>query len=356
MQSAQAYKDNYIKTFAKNRYSSTILKFKQQRAIKTNMILSVITDNQLPAAKSLDRLAMFSQSSPMLTNGSSLQKIDKQPKIEEVFISPEGEQNRQALMNLHMAGLIASDTSSSINSSAAAPEDLVKMPSQHLSSMGSELILPSGEKFTQDFYTTSVMELSKVRVAQELVDQDLKTILKFIGKLTPSTDEELKERYVTLGEMDRQKTLIFDMDETLIHAFPTKLVEQQPSLASLADFSVKMKNGEEFYVSVRPFIFQLLDSVEKLYELVIFTAGEQEYADLIIDVLEREKKYFKKRLYRQHCSYRPGYQDVFVKDLRIIQDRELEEMAIVDNSMISFSFQITNGIPICPYFSGNNYD
>jgi CTD small phosphatase-like protein 2 len=38
-----------------------------------------------------------------------------------------------------------------------------------------------------------------------------------------------------------------------------------------------------------------------------------------------------------------------VKDLRVIRDRELKDMVIVDNSIVSFAFQLSNGIPIAAF-------
>jgi CTD small phosphatase-like protein 2 len=40
---------------------------------------------------------------------------------------------------------------------------------------------------------------------------------------------------------------------------------------------------------------------------------------------------------------------VYVKDLRIIKDRKLKDILIVDNSILSFAFQLDNGIPIKSY-------
>lgn len=39
-----------------------------------------------------------------------------------------------------------------------------------------------------------------------------------------------------------------------------------------------------------------------------------------------------------------------MKDLRIIRNRELKDMVIVDNSVYSFAYQIDNGIPIIPFY------
>jgi CTD small phosphatase-like protein 2 len=87
--------------------------------------------------------------------------------------------------------------------------------------------------------------------------------------------------------------------------------------------------------------------------MAIFTAAEQTYADLIVDRLDPDRKIFSHRLYRQHCF---KIDDVYVKDLRIINDRALEDMLIVDNSIISFAFQLDNGIPICAFFASNTQD
>jgi len=53
---------------------------------------------------------------------------------------------------------------------------------------------------------------------------------------------------------------------------------------------------------------------------------------------------FKKRLYRQDCIDVGG--EMLVKDLDIFIDREKENMIIVDNSILSFAFDLDNGVPI----------
>ena len=53
------------------------------------------------------------------------------------------------------------------------------------------------------------------------------------------------------------------------------------------------------------------------------------------------------RLYRQHCV-ETNYG--LIKDLRIVKNRDLKDMIIVDNSALSFAFHVKNGIPILPFF------
>jgi CTD nuclear envelope phosphatase 1 len=72
----------------------------------------------------------------------------------------------------------------------------------------------------------------------------------------------------------------------------------------------------------------------KWYNLVIFTASVQEYADPVIDWLEQERKFFSGRYYRQHCTFRHG---AFIKDLSSVEP-DLSKVMILDNSPLSYMF------------------
>jgi CTD nuclear envelope phosphatase 1 len=77
-----------------------------------------------------------------------------------------------------------------------------------------------------------------------------------------------------------------------------------------------------------------LKQVCKWYNLVIFTASVQEYADPVIDWLEQERKFFSGRYYRQHCTFRHG---AFIKDLSSVEP-DLSKVMILDNSPLSYMF------------------
>ena len=47
--------------------------------------------------------------------------------------------------------------------------------------------------------------------------------------------------------------------------------------------------------------------------------------------------------------------ELHVKDLRII-NRSMNEMVLVDNAAYSYAFQLENGIPILPFYYGNDYE
>jgi len=90
-----------------------------------------------------------------------------------------------------------------------------------------------------------------------------------------------------------------------------------------------------------------------MYEIIVFTAGIKNYADPILDYLDPNLKIFKKRLYRTDCIQ---LQNFFIKDLDIILDRDKEKMVIVDNSIVSFAFDLDNGIPINSFFGTEEDD
>jgi len=129
-------------------------------------------------------------------------------------------------------------------------------------------------------------------------------------------------------------TLVLDLDETLIH------------------FKPNPNNEESGTIKIRPYLYQFLDNVKKYYELVIFTAATQEYADPIINALESNKKYFDYRLYRVHTII---IDNDFVKDLSKL-GRDLSKTLIVDNMEQNYKLQKNNGITIRPFWGKDNED
>ncbi len=81
---------------------------------------------------------------------------------------------------------------------------------------------------------------------------------------------------------------------------------------------------------------------------MIFTASHSCYANVILDYLDPNNEYIHHRLYRESCIQ--TRQGMNVKDLRIIKDRNLSDMVLVDNSGNSFGYQVANGIPCAPYY------
>lgn len=84
--------------------------------------------------------------------------------------------------------------------------------------------------------------------------------------------------------------------------------------------------------------------MSQYYNIYVFTAGTLDYAEPIISYLNQKKKTILGLLHRKNCmETQNGF---FIKDLRIIQNKELKDIIMVDNLVHSFGLQVTNGIPI----------
>ncbi|KAL8926450.1 MAG: hypothetical protein Q9208_002993 [Pyrenodesmia sp. 3 TL-2023] len=147
-----------------------------------------------------------------------------------------------------------------------------------------------------------------------------------------------------------QKTLVIDLDETLIHSLAKggrmssgHMVEVKlNTTVGYGGTTLGPQHPILYYLHKRPHCDEFLRKVCNWYELVVFTASVQEYADPVIDWLEQERKYFTRRYYRQHCTFRNG---AYIKDLSSVEP-DLSKVMIIDNSPLSYIFHEDNAIPI----------
>ena len=144
----------------------------------------------------------------------------------------------------------------------------------------------------------------------------------------------------------QKKVIIFDMDETLIHCVDD-LESEVPDVV----LNITFPNGEivEAGINVRPFAIESLKEANKKYQVAVFTASHKFYADVVLDYLDPKRELIHYRLYRDSCFQTED--GVYIKDLRIIKNRSLKDMVIVDNAVYSFGFQLDNGIPIIPFYN-----
>jgi Dullard-like phosphatase family protein len=143
---------------------------------------------------------------------------------------------------------------------------------------------------------------------------------------TPSTAVSIRTG-PTFG-IPARKTLVLDLDETLVHA------DQHggPHVDHVVEVMME-GHAQLYFVSKRPHTDYFLNKVSQWYELVIFTASLPEYADPVIDWLDPDRRYFKKRLFRDACTPR-GFS--FTKDLTLAES-DLSRVVLVDNSPISYA-------------------
>ena len=130
------------------------------------------------------------------------------------------------------------------------------------------------------------------------------------------------------NKSNKPYTLVLDLDETLIH------------------FKSNPNNESSGKIMIRPFLYDFLKNIKKDFELIIFTAATQDYADPIINAIEKDEKYFDYRLYRIHTTI---IDNDFVKDLSKL-GRDLNRTIIVDNMKQNYKNQPNNGITIRPFW------
>lgn len=66
-----------------------------------------------------------------------------------------------------------------------------------------------------------------------------------------------------------------------------------------------------------------------------------------------EKKLIKQVLSREHCIESNKF---YIKDLRIISDRKLKDLIIIDNSIVCFAYNLDNGVPINDFHADSEDD
>ena len=148
------------------------------------------------------------------------------------------------------------------------------------------------------------------------------------------------------------------MDETLIHCLdendlkvsdgvPTSKGQRRPfdSVISIKYSKTEMLSAS---IYIRPGVLNCLRKLKSHYEIAIFTASHACYANKVLELLDPHNELLTCRLYRDHCY--KSEDGVYIKDLRIIANRDQKDIILIDNSAYSYGFQPNNGIPIIPYY------
>lgn len=96
------------------------------------------------------------------------------------------------------------------------------------------------------------------------------------------------------------KTLILDLDETLVHS------SFRPHDNNVADIELPVDiDGKScpVFVLVRPGCLEFCERMAKQFEVVIFTASLSKYAEPLIKILDYKNTWCSGILFREHCTY-----------------------------------------------------
>ena len=134
----------------------------------------------------------------------------------------------------------------------------------------------------------------------------------------------------------RPYTLIIDLDETMVSF---KFTNEKKGIGILY---------------LRPNLENFLEVIKDYYEIIPFTSASRDYADIALDLIEKNerKKYFEKRLYREHTTQ---FGTKYVKELSKL-GRDLSKVIIVDNLSQCFKLNTENGILISSFFGEDEND
>ncbi|KAJ3122705.1 Nuclear envelope morphology protein 1 [Nowakowskiella sp. JEL0407] len=161
----------------------------------------------------------------------------------------------------------------------------------------------------------------------------------------------------------KTKTLVLDLDETLIHSSSRGSRNHDHTIEVLVDKHVCL-----YYVYKRPHTDYFLRKVSLWYKVVIFTASMPEYADPVIDWLDSNRTLISKRYFRQSCTPHGAN---YMKNLALVEP-DLSQVCLIDNSNVSFGINpgkqprerddrvtelvVDNGIPISSWMNDPHDD
>ena len=182
--------------------------------------------------------------------------------------------------------------------------------------------------------------------------------MDIIAKMEMPDESSLTKQFVTLpfaedigNDGNKKRLAIFDLDETLTHCKLKNIESAQRKVKIKISASIERTVG----LNIRPNYEETIKKIKEKYHVVMFTASLQKYADAIMAEIDPKGELFEYRLYRNNCTQiKVDDQLYYIKDLRVFKNIPLEHIVIIDNSVLSFGFHLDNGIPILPYYSGED--
>lgn len=115
----------------------------------------------------------------------------------------------------------------------------------------------------------------------------------------PDSNQDLRQLLPIISdEYEGKKTLVLDLDETLVHAKFTEKVSGNPDHF----FQITLNQKQlPVHLWIRPGAQDFIKELSKYYEIVVFTASRSMYADKAIEFID-PNHLISHRLYRESCS------------------------------------------------------
>ena len=226
-------------------------------------------------------------------------------------------------------------------------------------------------KFSLSRYNSTYNSEKDINLNNSIQEKSCDSIIELEKEITPKLSqysakkEKLSLNQILFNEKLTKKTLILDLDETLVYVSDVKIenspLKQIPfeyyvldenenninQMINVENQTIEQANG---YLIVRPGYNKFITEIKKYFdEIFIFTSSQYSYAEEIIKLIDKNK-IISKIYSRKDCSF---YNDIFYKDLNKIK-KDLSRTIIVDNFPEAYLLQHFNGLPIPPFMGDPN--
>ena len=226
-------------------------------------------------------------------------------------------------------------------------------------------------KFSLSRYNSTYNSEKDINLNNSIQEKSCDSIIELEKEITPKLSqysakkEKLSLNQILFNEKLTKKTLILDLDETLVYVSDVKIenspLKQIPfeyyvldenenninQMINAENQTIEQANG---YLIVRPGYNKFISEIKKYFdEIFIFTSSQYSYAEEIIKLIDKNK-IISKIYSRKDCSF---YNDIFYKDLNKIK-KDLSRTIIVDNFPEAYLLQHFNGLPIPPFMGDPN--
>lgn len=136
--------------------------------------------------------------------------------------------------------------------------------------------------------------------------------------------------------------LIFDLDETLVHATAY-------ALSRSADFECP-----PYFVYTRPYVREMLLAVAPFYDFAVWSSASKDYVDFVVAMIFENDFPLKFAWAVDKCIQRVDVRSnsyVYIKDLRKVQSHgyELSQITILDDSSEKIARQPKNHLNLSPF-------
>ncbi|KAH0575690.1 Nuclear LIM interactor-interacting factor [Spironucleus salmonicida] len=179
------------------------------------------------------------------------------------------------------------------------------------------------------------MVYSYLEIQKPTKSQQQETILKYRALFTNKFIKIKQIHRITpllSPQLMKHPTIVLDLDKTILYS--TSLPQNTSC--------INIQYSDGLYTSYRNFLPEFLIFLDKYFEIIIWSAGENQYVRNRVTYIQQFIKQPLQALSRAACTHLKG---AYIKDLRVL-GRDLKNTILIDDNYISCAFQYDNCLPV----------